>query len=350
VHSQEDVAVTQTREQVLRERAHELCAVALRVIDQEFPYDIRSRMRRPDDFPHRPTQLYPSFYGAYDWHSSVEMHWLLVRLLRLLPEVVPAAEIRTVLERRFGADALAVEAQTFRERPAARPYGWGWALLLHHEIDTWDDPDARRWATHFVPLADTVAEAFVTWLPKQTYPIRTGAHNNSAFGLSRALPHARRRAESGDVALLAAIVAAARRWFDTDRNYPGGWEPSGADFLSAALVEAELQANLLPPAEFRVWFDAFLPALHHGEPAALLRPVTVSDDSDGQLAHLRGLNLSRAWAWLRLADQLAPDDPRAAMLRVSAAQHAEPELDEVAGTDYMVEHWLAPYALLYLTA
>jgi hypothetical protein len=150
--------------------------------------------------------------------------------------------------------------------------------------------------------------------------------------------------------LLAAIADAAHRWFDADVDYPGAWEPSGADFLSAALAEAELQACLLPAAEFGAWFDRFLPGIANREPAALFTPATVSDDSDGQIAHLRGLNLSRAWCWLRLADQLPPGDPRTPLMREAAERHAEPEFDQVSGSDYMVEHWLACYAVLYLTA
>ncbi|WP_326565839.1 DUF2891 domain-containing protein [Amycolatopsis rhabdoformis] len=335
----------------LRSRAGEFGEAALRNVRKEFPSDIRSTMRFVGDFPSRPRDLYPAFYGCFDWHSCVEMHWLLVRLLRSVPDAIPAREITAVLDEHLTAEALAAEAETFRTSGSrARPYGWGWALMLHHEIATWDDPAARRWSAHLEPLSAAVSEAFLRWLPKQTYPVRTGAHNNSAFGLSRALPFARMRAAAGDGALLAAIEEAAARWFSADVDYPGGWEPSGADFLSAALTEAELQAGLLAPEDFVAWFDRFLPGLTDGRPAALLTPATISDDSDGQLAHLRGLNLSRAWCWLRLADQLPATDPRVPLMLAAAETHATPELDHVSGSDYMVEHWLACYAVLYLTA
>ncbi|MDT8913210.1 DUF2891 domain-containing protein [Amycolatopsis sp. PS_44_ISF1] len=341
--------MTSPRTPRLLARAGEFSAVALRVVRQEFPNDIRSTMRFPGDFPNRPADLYPAFYGCLDWHSCVEMHWLLVRLLRTVPDAVPAGEIRAVLDQHLSGEALEAEAKTFRTTPSrARPYAWGWALTLHHELATWDDPDARRWSANLVPLSAAVTDAFLSWLPKQTYPVRYGAHSNSAFGLSRALPYARDSAGSG--ALLAAIEDAARRWFSTDTDYPGRWEPSGADFLSPALAEAELQAALLPPGRFRSWLDRFLPGLAGGEPATLFAPATVSDDSDGQLAHLRGLNLSRAWCWLRLADHLPQDDPRVPLMRAAAEQHAEPELDQVSGGHYSVEHWLACYAVLYLTA
>ncbi|MFF4598909.1 DUF2891 domain-containing protein [Amycolatopsis sp. NPDC001319] len=336
--------MTSRREKQLLARAAEYSAAAVRNVRKEFPNDIRSTMRFPGDFPNRPRELYPAFYGCFDWHSCVEMHWLLVRLLRATPRAVPTDDIRTVLNEHLTADALQGEAETFRTNGSrARPYGWGWALMLHHEIATWDDPDARTWAANLAPLSAAVTDAFLGWLPKQTYPVRTGAHNNSAFGLSRALPYAR---SHDDPALLTAIQDAATRWFGTDTDYPAAWEPSGADFLSAALTEAELQASLLPADEFTAWFDRFLPEL----PDALLTPATVSDDSDGQLAHLRGLNLSRAWCWLRVADRLPAADPRKPLLTRAAEAHADPELDHVSGSDYMVEHWLACYAVLYLTA
>ncbi|SEP39515.1 DUF2891 domain-containing protein [Amycolatopsis saalfeldensis] len=347
--------MTSRRAAQLLSRAGEFSEVALRTVQQEFPHDIRSTMRFPGDFPNRPADLHPAFYGCLDWHSCVQMHWLLIRLLRAVPEAIPAGDIRAVLRRHLTAEALAAEAETFRTRPPrTRPYGWGWALTLHHEIMTWDDPDARRWSADLAPLSAAVTEAFLRWLPKQTYPVRGGAHDNSANGLSRALPYARTVARDAagprDGALLAAIEDAAHRWYRTDSDYPAAWEPSGADFLSPALTEAELQAALLPPDEFATWFARFLPGLAAARPATLFTPATVSDDSDGQIAHLRGLNLSRAWCWLRLAAHLPLGDPRVPLLRSAAELHAEPELDHVSGGDYLVEHWLACYAVLYLTA
>jgi hypothetical protein len=334
----------------LTERAAEFARVTLANVRREFPNDIRSQMQHPGDFPHRPKDIHPAFYGCFDWHSCVEMHWLLVRLLRVAPDAVPSAEIRAVLDDHLTAQALAVEAATFRSRGGgSRPYGWAWALHLVHELVTWDDPDGQRWAANAAPLADALSEAFVRWLPKATYPIRQGAHFNGAFGLSRALAYARWRSGQGDSALLDAITDAAQRWFAADEDYPGEWEPDGADFLSAALCEAELMANLLPAAEFGPWLGRFLPGIADGRPVALHTPAVVSDDSDGQIAHLHGLNLSRAWCWRRLAEMLPAGDPRVPVMLATATAHAELELDKASGTDYMVEHWLACYAVLYLT-
>lgn len=340
-------AAAERRRALLHARADEFARVTIKNVREEFPNDIQSVMRHPGDFPNRPKDIQPAFYGCLDWHSAVEMHWLLVRLLRVAPDLVPADDIRAVLDEHFTADALATEARSLT--PRSRPYGWAWALELSHEVATWDDPDARRWSANFAPLDDTVTERFLRWLPRQRYPIRHGVHSNDGFGLLRSLGFARLRAERGRPELLAAITNAAHRWFDEDVDYPGGWEPSGADFLSPALTEAALMAELLPPTEFRPWFDRFLPGIADGEPAALFTPAVVGDDSDGQIAHLHGLNLSRAWCWRRLAESLPGDDPRVPVMLDAATRYAEPELDAVSGTDYMVEHWLACYAVLYLT-
>jgi hypothetical protein len=219
-------------------------------------------------------------------------------------------------------------------------------LTLIHELATWADPDGRRWAANARQFGDAIASAFLDWLPKATYPIRHGVHTNGAFGVSRALAYARWRAAAGDVGLLDTLTGTAYRWFGEDVDYPAGWEPSGADFLSPALCEAELMANLLPRTEFGPWLERFLPAV----PAALTTPAVVSDDHDGQIAHLHGLNLSRAWCWHRIADALPPGDPRVPPMRAIADDHALPELNRVSGSDYTVEHWLACYAVLYLSS
>ncbi len=240
------MAIADEWSEVLRANAAGYVEVALANIAREFPSDIHHTMRAPDDFPRRPRERTPVFFGSFDWHSCVEMHWLLVRLLRHSGDAVPQKRIRDSLDGQFTAEGLAAEAR-FIANPddgrRQRPYGWGWALTLAHELATWDDPDARRWFANFAPLAAALTRNFLEWLPMATYPIRYGVHGNSAFGFSRALPYATLLARSGDSALLEAITAAAHRWYGSDRDYPGAWEPSGADFLSPALVEAELMAG-----------------------------------------------------------------------------------------------------------
>lgn len=299
-----------------------------------------------------PRELHPAFYGSFDWHSCVEMHWLLVRLLRTLPHLAPARDARAALDEHLTGDALATEAAFFarpEQRSFERPYGWGWALALAGELTGWDDPDGARWRASMAPLTEILETRFLEWLPKATYPLRTGLHGNSAFGLTLALGFARAEATRGRPALEREILAAARRWFAGDTDYPARYEPSGSDFLSPALTEAALMRELLAPAEFAEWLSRFLPSLARNEPASLLVPATVSDASDPQLAHLHGLNLSRAWCMRRIAEVLPPDDPRRRVLADAARAHRAASLDAAVGSDYMVEHWLAAYAVLLLS-
>ena len=331
--------------ELLPERAAGWAAAGLTNIRQVYPNDLRHMMSGPDDRP-LPEEIHPAFYGSFDWHSCVEMHWMLVRLLRVVPDALAQREVRAALDAHFTVEALGAEAAyVARRRFWERPYGLGWALALSHEVSTWDDPDARRWAAAMAPLGEAAAGNLERWLPDAAYPVRHGTHPNSAFGLSLALPYA--RASRPELARL--IADTAERWFAGDTDYPGGYEPSGADFLSPALTEAVLMAQLLPPAAFGDWLDGYLPRLAEGLPAALFTPVEVSDPTDGQLAHLHGLNLSRAWCWRRLAESLPGDDPRVPVMRAAVTRHADASLAQATGGDYMVEHWLAAYAVLLLT-
>jgi Protein of unknown function (DUF2891) len=336
---------------MLRGEASAYADVALVNIAREFPVMDFYVWNGPDDVPGRPRDTTPVFYGSFDWHSCVEMHWLLVRLMRVAGDAVPAGAIRTALNGQFSADGLAAEAAAVAGRTGAgqRPYGWGWALSLVHETSAWDDPDARRWSAAMAPFAEALTARFLRWLPKATYPVRHGLHPNSAFGMSRALPYATQRARAGDAALLDAITAKARAWFGADTDYPGRYEPSGHDFLSPALTEAELMARILPQSEFAGWLERFLPGIMAGEPDALFSPAVVSDSSDGQIAHLHGLNASRAWCWRRIAESLPGGDQRTGPALAAAGRHADAALPHVVGDDYAVEHWLACYAVLLLS-
>jgi hypothetical protein len=321
---------------------------ALDNIGREFPSYVTALLTGPGEFPARPRDQTPVFYGSLDWHSCVEMHWVLVRLLKMAGDAVPAAQIRAALDGQLTPGGLRAEAEFMRAKGGfERPYGWGWVLALAHELATWPgDQDAPRWAAAMEPLVAVLTESFLGWLPKATYPVRSGLHANSSFGLSLALPYARRLAAAGRPSLAAAIQSTACRWYAADAGYPAAWEPSGHDFLSPALAEAELMARLLPAAEFAPWLAAFLPGLADGAPASLFTPAVVSDSSDGQIAHLHGLNLSRAWCFRRLAETLAPGDPRAPACTDAMRRHAEASLPHVTGDDYMVTHWLAAYAVL----
>jgi hypothetical protein len=336
---------------ILSEQAAAYAKVALANIRKEFPSLLVHLMTGPDDFPARPADRTPVFYGSLDWHSCVEMHWLLLRLLRLTSDSVPAGEIRELLDAQFTVEKLAAEA-SFVAGPDGRherPYGWAWALAMVQEIANLDDVQARGWLTATTPLADALTQGFLNWLPKATYPIRYGVHSNSAFGLSVALPFAASQAQAGRPELAAAIEEKALGWFADDTDYPAGYEPSGHDFLSPALTEAELMSRLLAQPEFADWLADFLPGIADGEPSSLFTPAVVSDASEGQIAHLHGLNASRAYCWRRIAESLPDSDARIAPALAAARTHLNAALPHVIGDDYMVEHWLVAYAVLALT-
>ena len=337
--------------ELLRAEAPNYARVALTNIRREFPSGVYHNMTAPGDFPFRPKARTPAFYGSYDWHSCVEMHWLLLRLLRIAEDVIPVKQIRSVLNAHFRPVALAAEKEFIASRNGLgeRPYGWGWALALVHEARALDDPEGKKWATALQPFADAVTGCFLNWLPKATYPVRYGVHANSAFGMARAWDYAQARAETGDAALLEAMTAKAYAWFGGDTMYPAAWEPSGHDFLSPALAEAELMARVFPPEEFGTWLSVFLPGIAGGEPATLFTPAVVSDPADGAIAHLHGLNASRAWGWRRIAESLPDGDPRIESAVAAARTHAGAALPHVVGDHYNVEHWLACYAVLMLS-
>src|SRR6516162_8330538 len=263
---------------ILHEQAAAYARLALTNIGREFPSLLIRMMTGPGDFPNRPADRTPVFYGSLDWHSCVEMHWLLVRLLRLAGPAVPADEIRAALDAQFTAEKLAAEARFVASEDGwfERPYGWAWALALVHEIASLGDAGARRWLAATAPLADALTKGFLDWLPKATYPVRSGVHANSAFSFSVALPFAARQAQAGRPELAAAIETRALDWFEDDADYPGQYEPSGHDFLSPALTEAELMSRLLAQPEFAACLAQFLPGIADEDPAEVFTPAVVS--------------------------------------------------------------------------
>jgi hypothetical protein len=336
----------------LRQLAARYVEVALDNITREYPHFPLLIATGPESYQTHRT-LHPAFYGSFDWHSCVEMHWVIVRLLRLFPEDVPASRARATLAELLTAENLAAEASFFSEamhRSLERPYGSAWLVTLAHELQIWDDPDGRRWSANMAPLVEVLVANLVRWLPLMSYPQRTGVHPNTAFALSRCSDLALRRQANGDGALAEAISTAIQRWFIDDRDYPAHYEPSGADFLSPALTEAELVTRWFDPAAVSDWLAHFLPGIADGQPPQLFEPARVADSTDGHMAHLHGLNLSRAWAFVTLAERLPAGDPRIDRLLIAAEQHAFAALPHVTGSDYMVEHWLSAYATLLLSA
>ena len=331
-----------------REQASRFARLALRCVGKEFPNKIEHVMNDAAQVQ-TPRALHPAFYGCYDWHSSVHGHWLLARLLRLYPDLPEAQEIRHALGANITDANVRAEVEYFRasgRQSFERTYGWAWLLKLCEELHSWDDADAKRWSASLQPLADMIVQKYVEFLPKQTYPVRTGVHPNTAFGLALAFDYA---TTVGDRRLESLIVERSRTYFSKDANYPAAWEPGGEDFLSPALTEADLMRRVLSPAEFRRWFHAFLPGVARGRPRSLLTPATVTDRSDPKLVHLDGLNLSRAWCMRSIASALLPRDPARKVLADAARRHAADALAHVASGNYEGEHWLASFAVLLLS-
>lgn len=330
-------------------------ALVLSHIDREFPNKLDHVINGPEELK-SPRELHPVFYGSFDWHSCVHGHWLLVRALRNYPGLAQAAELRTLLDGRFTDAAVAAEVEYLshkRRETFERTYGWAWLLKLGAELVTppLSSPLSaetaaafKRWSQTLAPLMEAFANRFLTYLPKATYPIRVGTHQNTAFALTLAIDYARAMKHQ---ALEDRIIERARTWYLKDRDYPA-WEPDGTDFLSPGLCEAECMRRALPESEFRPWLNAFFPKLAEGEPATLFKPAFVSDRTDGQITHLDGLNLSRAWCWRSLASTMAASDPRKSRAEGAFKVHVDAALPHVSG-DYMGEHWLATFALLALT-
>ena len=334
-------------ETLTRERASAFAKLALKGAQQQYP-NKTGHVQLDDTDTKTPRQLHPAFYGCYDWHSAVHGHWMLVRVLRAHPDLPEAKAIRKVLADHLTAEKLQAEVDYFNRKEAKsyeRPYGWTWLLKLAEELHTWDDPDAKKWSENLKPLAELIANRYVEFFPKQTYPIRAGVHSNTAFGLTFAHDYAK---AVGNKKLQELIEERAKAYYAKDIDAPARWEPDGADFLSPSLCEADLMRRVLPPAEFREWFHKYLPGAAKGEPATLFAPATVTDRTDPQLVHLDGLNLSRAWGLRGILTALPKDDPARKALAASAARHAEAGLKHVASGDYAGEHWLASFAVWML--
>jgi hypothetical protein len=329
-------------------QAEKFARLALAGLDREYPNKPGDVLTTAADVA-APRAVHPAFFGSFDWHSSVHGHWLLVRLLRLHPEMPGAAEIRTRLAAHFTTEHLATEAAYFEKkenRGFERMYGWAWALRLAAELRTWDDPDARQWAAAFAPLERKLVALTKDYLPRLTYPVRTGVHPDTAFALAQILDYAR---TAGDADLEKLIAARARDYYLRDRAYPTGYEPSGEDFFSPGLNVVDLLRRVLPREEFSRWLDEYLPALRAGDLGAWSRAAEVSDLSDPRIVHLVGLNLTRAWTMQGLLSALDAADPRRATLEKAMQLHATAGLKQVFSGHYEGEHWLATFAIYHLS-
>jgi hypothetical protein len=329
--------------QLTADLAERFAAIALGHVGREFPNKLDQILAAEGDLA-TPRVLHPLFYGSFDWHSAVHSHWLLARVLRRHPDIAAAPAIREWLEQAFIEANVAGEL-AYLARPGAggfeRPYGWAWLVMLQAELEAHETPQGRRWAAALRPLSRAYEARFLAWLPMATYPVRVGTHGSSAFALTLAHRYAPFAADPG---FGEALRDAGLRWFEADGDVRP-LEPSGADFLSPTLITAECMRLTLPPDAFGAWFARYLPRLAEGEPQALFTPAVVSDRSDGQIAHLDGLSLSRAWCFRHLAEA-APAALRL-QLETAAQAHLGAAMPHLAD-DYMGEHWLASFALLAL--
>ncbi len=321
--------------------------LALACVHREYPNKI-SHVLGGDADVQPPRTLTPVFYGCFDWHSSVHGHWLLVRLAREYPAAEFAAPARAALAISFTGERVAKEVTYLKgsgRTSFERPYGLAWLLQLSAELRSWNDADARRWAATLQPLEVEAANRIRAWLPKLHYPIRVGEHSQTAFafGLIRDWS-----VIAGDAAMRDLIDERSRNYYLSDVACPLAYEPSGEDFLSPCLAEADLMRRVLGPAEFAEWLSRFLPGIPRGASGEWLAPGIVTDRKDPKLAHIDGLNLSRAWMLLGIASGLAAGDPRRASLEAAATKHAEAALPAVTGEHYEGGHWLGSFAVYLL--
>lgn len=341
--------------------------LALKCVHSEYPNKIGHVLASDADV-RPPRELTPSFYGCYDWHSSVHGHWLLARYTHLYPNAALATEAKTALKTSLTSEKIAQEVIYINGAGRAsfqRPYGLSWVLQLGTELRQWGqiDAEARQLSQNLAPLEAVASAKLKAWLPKLRYPVRVGEHSQTAFGLGLALDWAR---AANDVELETLIIARSRDYYLGDKNCPINYEPSGEDFLSPCLGEASLMARVLPQNEFATWLRAFLPTIPN-EPRgpvvvsgysrsdprasnvlygiAWLPVGVVTDRSDPKLAHIDGLNLSRAWMLKRVLQSLPLNDRRRLAITNTMRVHKDAALPFVTGEHYEGGHWLGTYAM-----
>jgi len=327
-----------------RDIAEKFAALALAHVSREYPHKL-DHVLTSDADALGPRALHPIFFGSFDWHSCVHGYWLLARLVRRYPDFSAAPAIAALFDERFTEANVGAEC-AYLDRPSARvferPYGWGWLLALQAELDQHRGGAIANAATRLRPLSDRFVRRFADFLPLSDYPMRTGVHSSTAFALRLAGDHV----EAAAPEVFALMRAKALGWYGADRAAQA-WEPSQDDFLSPTLMEAACMRRFMSNDAFRAWFAAFLPQAADGAPESLFTPARVSDRTDGKIAHLDGLNFSRAWCWREIAGAFAADAPLARRAETTAQVHLDASLPHVAG-DYMGEHWLATFALLAL--
>lgn len=329
-------------------RASRLAALALGCLEREYPNKPGVVYERDEEL-RPPREATPVFFGCFDWHSAVHGHWTLVRLLKTAPTIPEAASLRALLRRHFTEARLAAELahlRAERNRTWERPYGWAWLLRLSVELERWQDPEGRVWARALRPLAALLVERTRAYLPRLSAPVRDGTHASTAFAMVHMLDYAR---GVGDRDFAALLERRARELYGRDRDCPTHLEPSGEDFISPCLAEADLMRRVLAPAELRRWLGGFLPAPGSRRFAPLATPTPVKDPEDPKIGHLIGLGLQRASSLHGIADALPAGDRRRAVYRRIAARHSDEALALIERSGYGGAHWLASFATYLLT-
>ncbi|MCP4654547.1 MAG: DUF2891 domain-containing protein [bacterium] len=331
-----------------QDSAQRFAELALACVDQEYPNKIGHVLNDDADVK-PPRELTPAFFGCFDWHSSVHGHWLLVRLARSFPEADLAPRARLAVARSLTPEKIRAEVEYLGGQGRIsfeRPYGLAWLLQLAAELREWEDPKAQDWQEALEPLERLAAERIREWLPKLTHPIRVGEHSQTAFAFGLIFDWAQAAADRDMEELLRSRIAA---FYLEDRGCPLAYEPSGHDFLSPCLAEADLLRRILSPAGYAAWLGAFLPQIPLDPGVSWLDPAVVTDPSDPKLAHLDGLNLSRAWMLDGMAAGLPAADPRVPVLRQAAQRHRQAGLRAVTGEHYEGGHWLGSFATYLVT-
>lgn len=330
------------------EAAARFAQLALDCVHREYPNKIAHVMQSDAD-ARAPRELTPSFYGCYDWHSAVHAHWLLARAARSHLDAAMQARARAALAKSLTADNIAREVAYLQGAGRVsfeRPYGLAWLLQLAAELRTWKDAQAQDWARALEPLEQEAAARLKAWLPKLAYPIREGEHDQTAFAFGLVWDWS---SITRDAEMRRLLREKAAQFYGEDRACPLSYEPSGQDFLSPCLAEADFMRRTLAPAEFAQWLTRFLPQIPRDGSTAWLRPALVTDRSDPKLAHLDGLNLSRSWMLEGVARGLPAADQRVAALRRSSIEHRDASLGAVTSEHYVGSHWLGTFALYGLT-
>ncbi len=342
------VSAADQSDQVDSQAAGRFAKLALTCLHKEYPNRIGHTLNSDADVA-PPRKLTPTFYGCYDWHSSVHGHWLLVRLIRTFPDADFVPPARAALRQSLATENIAQEAAYLRGEGRAsfeRPYGLAWLLQLAAELREWDDPQAKEMAANLQPLEQAAVERLTAWLPKLSNPVRIGEHDQTAFALSLALDFAR---GEGDREFAELVMSKARQFYFKDRDCPLAYEPSGEDFLSPCLAEADLMRRVLSSHDYAVWLRTFLPQIPRSVNEPWLEPVVSPDRSDPKLAHLDGLNLSRAWMLEGIAASLSKSDKRLPAIKAAAGAHQRAGLAAVTGEHYEGGHWLGSFAVYLVT-